>query len=211
MDRDTVWQAVETARLAAADLLADLSPREWEHRSLCPAWRVRDVAAHLTLAPQVSMRDSVVAVVRARGNFNRMIRDTAVRKAAVPPGQLVDEVRSIASSHRLAPMTTHLDPLMDTLVHTQDIAVPLGRRVPMPVEAARASTEHVWSRGFPFHAQRKLRGFRLEATDTEWSGGAGRTLRGPIEALLLLVTGRPAALEKLDGEGKAELKERLSP
>jgi len=207
---DDIWQAVERNRLAAADLLSDLTPQEWEHASLCPAWRVRDVAAHLTLAPQVTVRETVVAVIRARGNFNRMIRDTAIRKAGEPPEQLVGQLRAVATSHKLAPMTTPLDPLMDVLVHTQDIALPLGRRVAMPTEHARAAAQHVWTRGFPFFAQRRLRGFRLTATDTDWTAGEGATVEGPIESLLLLVTGRPVRIDRLAGEGITALKERLS-
>ncbi|MEV0108572.1 hypothetical protein AB0H42_19845 [Nocardia sp. NPDC050799] len=86
--------------------------------------------------------------------------------------------------------TTALDRLMDLLVHGQDIAVPLGMRREMPVDAARWSVERVWRMGRPFRAQRVLAGHRLIATDTEWSGGTGAPLAAPIAEILLLVTGR---------------------
>ena len=50
MDLDEVWRSIDSERASLADLLDDLSPAEWETPSLCEAWRVREVAAHLTLA-----------------------------------------------------------------------------------------------------------------------------------------------------------------
>jgi uncharacterized protein (TIGR03083 family) len=80
MDRDEVWRAIDGERGSLADLLDSLGDQEWETLSLCAGWRVRDVAAHLTLA-QMGVFPAAVAAVRARGNFDRMIRDSAVRQA----------------------------------------------------------------------------------------------------------------------------------
>jgi hypothetical protein len=68
----------------------------------------------------------------------------------------------------------------------------------------------VWRRrSFAFGGRRRLRGFRLTASDVEWSAGAGATVEGPIEALLLLLTGRTAGLPRLTGDGAAALAQRL--
>ena len=48
--------------------------------------------------------------------------------------------------------------------------------------------------GRPFHAERRLSGFGLVATDHPWSAGQGRQVEGPIAAILLLLTGQRAAL-----------------
>ena len=50
MDLDEVWRTIDAERAGLADLFEDLSPPEWATPSLCDAWRVGDVAAHLTLA-----------------------------------------------------------------------------------------------------------------------------------------------------------------
>ncbi len=105
--------------------------QEWETPSLCAGWRVRDVAAHLTLA-HMGAFPAVVALARARGNFNRMVRDTAVRQAALPVREYAPRLRAMAGSRRKAPGVSHLEPLIDVLVHGQDIAIPLGRTRPMP-------------------------------------------------------------------------------
>jgi uncharacterized protein (TIGR03083 family) len=100
--------------------------------------------------------------------------------------------------------------VFDVLVHGQDIAIPLARPRDMPREAARAGAATVWAMGWPFWARRRLRGFRLTATDVEWQVGDGADIRGPIDALLLLLTGRAVVLPRLAGEGTAQLAQRLA-
>ena len=47
---------------------------------------------------------------------------------------------------------------------------------------------------------------RLRATDVDWERGRGSEVAGPIGAILLLLTGRPAALTQLTGEGADALR-----
>lgn len=162
---------------------------------------MRDVAAHVLASSEVSPVGAIVAMVRARGNFHRMMRDDARRRSARPTGEIVADFRRLDGSRRHPPGTSPVEPLNDALVHTQDIAVPLGVRVSMNVEAARLAADRVWARGFPFHAQRTLAGVRLSATDTDWSVGEGLVVEGPIGQLLLLLTGRRVALAQLSGDG----------
>jgi len=204
MDRDQVWQVIDRERLSLANLLDELSAPEWESPSLCAGWRVRDVAAHLTLS-RMGLFPVVVAAVRARGNFNRMVHDTAVRQARLPAREYAPRLRAMAGSRRKAPGVSHLEPLIDILVHGQDIAIPLGRIRPVPAEAAMAAADRVWPDLFPWRAARKLGGFRFAATDCAWTAGEGPLVEGPIAAILLLLTGRNAALSRLSGPGTAAL------
>jgi uncharacterized protein (TIGR03083 family) len=204
MSQDEVWRAIDEERLSLAGLFEDLSEQEWETPSLCAGWRVRDVAAHLTLA-HMGAFPATVALARARGNFNRMVRDTALRQACLPVREYAPRLRAMAGSRRKAPGVSHLEPLIDVLVHGQDIALPLGRTRPMPAQAAMAAADRVWPDLFPWRAERKLRGFRLAATDCSWSAGDGLLVKGPIAAILLLLTGRNAALSELSGPGAAEI------
>jgi uncharacterized protein (TIGR03083 family) len=103
MNRDEVWRAIDAERASLADLLDSLGEREWEVPSLCAGWRVRDVAAHLTLA-QMRPLPAMVAAVRARGNFNRMVHDSAVRQARrLPAIQYAPRLRAMAGSRRKTP------------------------------------------------------------------------------------------------------------
>ncbi|MDT0386354.1 maleylpyruvate isomerase family mycothiol-dependent enzyme [Streptomyces dubilierae] len=192
LDTDELWRIVDQERTSLADLLEGLSPEEWETPTRCGDWRVRDVAAHLTIAARFTYGQVVREMVRARGNWNRMIRDSAVREAALPAAEIVANLRSIVGSRRLAPTTSPHEPLLDLLVHGQDIALALGRTRAMPPAAARDAADRVWTMRFPPRPW-PLPKARLVATDIDWTRGAGPEIRGPVGALLLLLTGRPEA------------------
>ncbi len=211
MDRDDSWRVIQAQRHTLADMLEGLTDTQWEKRSLCQGWRVRDVAAHIAMAPQVPSLSSMLAdAVRARGNFNLLNHDLAVRHATRPSTQIVAELREHAASRRLPVVTNYQNILFDILVHGQDIAIPLGIRRDMPVDAARTGATRVWTMGWPFWAKRRLRGLRLTATDTTWTVGHGADVRGPIAAMLLLLTDRPAALPQLTGDGLPTVTATLS-
>jgi uncharacterized protein (TIGR03083 family) len=209
MDRDELWTTIDAERAALADLLAGLTPEEWGTPSWCAGWRVRDVAAHLTLA-HAGLAFAVPALLRARGSFDRMVHDTAVAAAAAPTEDLVAGLTALVGSRRHAIGTTEVEPLTDVLVHGQDVARPLGRERPVPSAAAATAATRVWSMGWPFWARRRLRGLRLVATDSDWRAGSGAEVVGSTGDLLLLVTGRRQVLPGLSGAGVAVL-EGVSP
>ena len=47
----------------------------------------------------------------------------------------------------------------------------------------------------------RVRGVRLVATDADWAVGDGAAVEGPIQALVMVLTGRTAALDRLEGPG----------
>lgn len=208
MEQEQAWQVIRRERAALGNLLESLDPEEWDQPSLCEGWSVRDVAAHVISWPETSLRQGLVALLRAHGSYNRMIHDEAQRRAQRPTEQIVSDFRRLAGSRRRPPVVTYHEGLLDVLVHTQDIAIPLGRRHDMPVEAARDSADRAWRIAFPFFARRRLAGYRLEATDCDWAVGQGASLRGPAAALLLLVTGRTALVGQLRGDGVQRLSQQ---
>jgi uncharacterized protein (TIGR03083 family) len=210
VDEDAVWRAIDDERSRLADMMEDLSEPQWRTQSLCSDWTVREVAAHLTLA-HTGLLSATLSLIRAGGGFNRMVRDTAIRQARLPVDEYPRRLRAMVGSRRTAPFLTALEPLIDVLCHTQDIARPIGRPHPMPVDAAVAAANHIWARSFPFRARSRLRGFELSATDAPWRVGAGVRVDGPISALLLLVSGRPAGLPDLTGPGVPRLADTFRP
>lgn len=210
MNRDAQWRVIEQQRRAVADMLDDLAPNEWELPSLCAGWRVRDVAAHIALAPQPpGPVDMVREGLRARGRFHRLNHDVSVRYAEA--GQdLIAEIRAHAASRKLPVVTNYRNILYDIMVHGQDIAIPTGRQIDLPIEAAATAATRVWAMGWPFWAKYRLTGFRLIATDTDWVVGTGDEVRGRIADLLLLTTGRSVVLPRLSGDGVGKLWMRLS-
>jgi uncharacterized protein (TIGR03083 family) len=207
VERDEKWAVIAGQRRVLADVLDELDEAEWDRPSLCSQWRVRDVAAHIALTPQSPSVLRILGMgLRARGDFDAVNRDLAVGHADRAGAELVSELRRLADSRHKPAITTLDNLLFDTLVHVQDVAVPLDRTVAMPLAAAREGADRVWRMGWPFWARRRLRGLRLSATDVEWATGDGVEVRGPVQALLLLLTGRTgAALPQLTGAGVQRL------
>jgi uncharacterized protein (TIGR03083 family) len=143
--------------------------------------------------------------------INRAARDRAAR----PTGRIIAEIRGTVGSRRHNVGVTPLETLIDIVVHGQDIAIPLGRTLEVAPGVAATAASRVWAcrndrrkatvfRRLPYHRN------RLVATDTGWSVGAGPEIRGPILALLLLLSGRPVMLDRLGGEGATGFAERLA-
>ena len=211
MDREDVWRGIDQQRRDLVALLEDLSDQEWQHPSLCQGWTVGQVAAHVALQnTTLAMYPRAVLDSIRWGGINGGIHAAACRHAQLPTHQIIDEIQDRIGVWRPLPAVGYRESAIDYLVHTQDIATPLGRRVKMPPEVATVAAERVWTNPRMFHARKKLAGCRLVATDTDWTAGEGQEVTGPISALLLLLTGRPAALDHLSGPGAATLQTRTS-
>ena len=210
LSRPEVDAAVAAERHRVADLVADLPDEQWTTPSLCSAWTVRDVVAHLTVTTRMTVPRLLRAAVLARGSFDRMAVDLAAQRAeAYPTDELVAQLRQSADSTRRFPGSTPRDPLMDLVVHGQDIARPLGRRHVSPPDVVADCLAYVATNRF-LGGPRRLAGVRLISTDTGWTLGEGAELRGPDVDLLLVAAGRRVGLEALEGPGAAVVGARLS-
>lgn len=216
---DAVWLAIDDQRTRTADLLEQLTPEQWEHASLCPAWTVRHVAAHLTLQQQ-GYRDAAAFVARhprmlRSVTLNATIRESAlIRARELSPPEIVAGIRGTVGSRRHNAFVTPLETLTDILVHSQDIAVPLGLDLPIrPTAGVLAATRRWDTRSSWLSSVFRplpLDGHRLTATDADWTRGQGPEVAGSIGALLMLLTGRDAALDQLTGGGADALRSVLT-
>ena len=207
--RAEIDAAVSAERLALAAFVSELDDGQWSTQSLCEAWTVRDVIAHLTVTTRLSFLNVLVAAVRARGSFDRMeVNLAAGRASRFTNAELVAQLGESAESQRRTPMSTPMDPLMDLVIHAQDVARPLGLSYTSPSKVVAASLAYVASNRF-MGAPRRLAGVRAVSTDTGWSVGEGPEVHGPDIDLLLAVAGRPAGLEALTGPGLERLSSQL--
>ncbi|MUL82072.1 MULTISPECIES: maleylpyruvate isomerase family mycothiol-dependent enzyme [unclassified Mycolicibacterium] len=190
MDSDTIWRNIDEQRVQLADLLDTLQPHQWSTASLCTGWTVREVAVHLTQS-QLSRADLVRAALKSGFRFNAMVRRMALTDPADPPA-ITARLRGMVGSRQRPPMAKEIDPLLDVLVHTQDICVPLGVDRPMPVDAAVAVAERLWHMKFPFAPQRDLPGYRFAATDTDFAVGPqwGARREAPIRDIVMMFARR---------------------
>ncbi|TFB99776.1 maleylpyruvate isomerase family mycothiol-dependent enzyme [Cryobacterium adonitolivorans] len=187
------WSGHLAATLTAiADLLAGLTPEQWEAQSLCTGWRVRDVAGHLVWRLGSTKRELVGSATRAYvGHFVRPARaiDVVSRAAAsAEPEQLVARLREIAAAKATTGRGGIVE-LTEAVVHGLDVAHPLGLTLPIHATAGGAVALRR-SLIAPTEITAVLRTRRLVATDAEWSVGHGEPLRGQASELILFLFGR---------------------
>lgn len=208
MEKAEIWRHVHAERAALAELLGSLPDEDWSHDSLCAGWSVHDVAAHVISTPQIGWREMGGLVARNLGRgYNTMIFREVKRLGAreTRASILADFERYAASTHHV-PTTTSVEPLIDALLHHQDIVRPLGRSHAMPPDAAAAAADRV-RRLAPLMGTGKLvRSVRLVATDVDWTRGSGPTISGPIQELLMLTSGRAPDPALVSGDGLAALR-----
>ena len=216
MNDDELWAAIDAQRLSTTDLLEELTPEEWEQPSLCERWTVRDVAGHLTLQ-EMTLGSAVLLALRHPGSVNHLIYASSRDRAKLPTDQLIAKIRGMVGSRRHVFGMTPLESLIDNVLHGQDIAVPTSRVLEVPPDVAATAASRVWDDRRSLKGRRKAKvfrrlpyeGHRLSATDIDWSVGEGPEIRGPVLALLLLLTGRPVVIPQLDGDGATTLATQL--
>ncbi|WP_345417711.1 maleylpyruvate isomerase family mycothiol-dependent enzyme [Actinomycetospora chlora] len=210
MDAAELHAAITAERLSLADVIDTLTPDQWRHPSLCTGWTVDTLVAHLTLTSRITPFEAVRAMIGARFDINRMIDRTArARAAEYPPADLAAQYRESATWTGRPLGTRPRDPLVDVLVHGQDLARPLHIPHAMPPDHVVPALEYAVAASF-YGASTRLAGLRLVATDADWAHGDGSEVHGPSGELLLVTTGRAAGLPGLEGPGVDELAARLS-
>lgn len=191
-----------------ADFLETLSAEQWQAPTLCDRWDVRQVVAHVISYD--AARPLAVATNFVRTGFRPgRVNDLRMRSLANwTPGQLVGFLRSHVRPSGLTAGFGGGIGLTDCLIHHQDIRRPLGLHRDIPSDRVREALG-VALRAPVLPARWNAKGLRLHATDLDWTNGNGPEVTGPGEALLLALTGRPIALEQLDGPGLDTLRRRL--
>jgi uncharacterized protein (TIGR03083 family) len=112
MNEDELWAAIDAQRVRTVRLLQDLTPADWELASLCDGWRVRDVAAHLTMQ-QMTLGDALKALFRHPGGMNHVNHANAVSAANRPTEELIAEIGGMIGSRRHNVGVTPRDTLID--------------------------------------------------------------------------------------------------
>jgi uncharacterized protein (TIGR03083 family) len=198
-------------RRRLADLLSGLTDEQRAAPSLCEAWSVHDVGAHLIVPLEVSTSRFALTMLACRGSFDRANVRLTRQQARRPVDEIVDVLREKAEARFTPPGAGPEAPLTDLLVHGLDIRWPLGLAREVPEARVQKSLAFLTSRSARgLVARGTLSGLRFEATDLDWAHGRGPTVRGDAEALLLALTGRAAALARLSGDGWATLHARLT-
>jgi uncharacterized protein (TIGR03083 family) len=218
----------EMLRAERADLrqlLSVLTPEQWDAPSLCAGWRVRDVVAHLVATPQTRLRHvlrGVPGMVHFEAGMNRTAATRLAELAPLTTEQLLDaydtsmrldrpydDLSGMPWFGRLYVQCTPDQGLADTVIHHQDIRVPLGLHRVVPPQRVLASLNKVAASRWVFGGKARTKGLRIEADDIDFASGNGALVRGPGEALALALSGRSVGLDRLEGEGVPTLRSRI--
>jgi uncharacterized protein (TIGR03083 family) len=98
--------------------------------------------------------------------------------------------------------------LADGVIHHQDIRRALGIPRTVPPDRLRAALP-IAAKAPTLPSKSNVKGLKLVASDVDWVHGEGSEIRGPGEAMLMAMTGRPDALDDLTGPGVPELAARI--
>ncbi len=193
-----------------ADLLDQLTPAQWDHETLCPGWRVRDLVAHMFSYEDLSRPALARRFIRGRFSLNRINELCLADHVGKSPGELTALARRCVQPRGLTTGFNGGIALVDTMIHHQDIRRPLNLARAIPPERLWSALEFAKTaptiRGF-WHR----RGLRLSATDLDWTVGTGPEVTGTGEALLMAIAGRPTSVDELEGLGQLILRRRLVP
>jgi uncharacterized protein (TIGR03083 family) len=205
----TLMTMARAERADLADFLATLTPQDWEAPSLCSKWSVKDVVAHVISYEELGAMGLLKRFAKGWIVLPNQVNQVGVDEfAALTPQQLLEFLRNHLQPRGLTAGFGGMIALVDSTIHHQDIRRCLRR--PRSVPADRLERVLGLVPGNPrLGAGRRIRGLRLRATDIDWAHGRGPEVTGPGEALLMAMSGRPAALADLSGPGVATLTKRL--
>ena len=191
-----------------ASFLDGLTSQQWNSPTLCELWTVREVAIHTVSYDELTTAGLVGRFLKGRLNTDRINAIGVADYSDRSPEQITVLIRSYAQPHGLTGGFGGKIALTDGMVHQQDIRRSIG--LPRTIDPERLRTALNFARFAPtIRGAWRARGVRLVANDLDWSHGRGPEVRGPGEALLMAMAGRRAALDDLDGPGKAKLAQQF--
>lgn len=197
-------QMARDEREEFALLLDGLTPEQWDSPTLCELWTVREVAIHTVSYDELTTGGLVGRFLKGRLSVDRINALGVADYADRSPEEITAMIRAHAEPHGLTGGFGGRIALTDGMIHQQDIRRSLG--LPRTIDPQRLRTALDFARFAPtIRGAWRARGVRLVATDLDWSYGKGPEVRGSGEALLMAMAGRRAALDVLDGPGKAKL------
>ena len=172
-----------------ADLLDAAAIGVWDAPSLCEKWLVRHVIAHLTMPARLTPEQFGAEMAAAGGDFTVVSDTVAVRDAALPVTELLDQLRSPRLHAWQPPGGGAAGALSHAVIHSLDVTIALDLPPVAPDEAVLAVLDQLTAADGAWFGI-DLTGVRLEAADTDWSWGDGRVVRADSGSLVALLSGR---------------------
>lgn len=208
MTKPDLMALAEEERADLVELLRTLTPAQWQVRSLCADWTVRDVATHVVSYEELTAPRLAGTFVRGALRVSAVNDVALARYRDLDPEGVVDLVARHLRPRGLTSGFGGAIALTDGLIHHQDIRRALGLPRAVPPHRLRPVLDFAL-RAPTLSAKKNARGLALEATDLDWKAGGGPEVVGTGEALLMAIAGRPHALDDLTGPGLETLRQRV--
>jgi len=199
------WSEIHRERAALAGDLADVDA--WSTRSLCHEWTVHDVLGHLVSTATLTPVTFFARLAGSGFRFAAMTTKNIARETADGPSATLARLRAHANDTTGPPGPAD-SWLGEVVVHGTDIRWPLGLDRAFPAATLIRIAEFYRRSNLLIGAKNRVAGLTLRASDAGWSTGSGPEVSGPMLALVMAMTGREAALERLSGAGLDRLSAR---
>lgn len=206
---DHLWALAHAERAALAEDLSRLSAEQWRHDTLCGAWDVEEVVAHLTAAASLNQRKWLRSMLAARFRPDVHNKRRLMEQRGDTPAETLDRFRAVIAS-TTAPSSHIPAYLGEVVVHAQDIRQPVGLTRPPSLDALTPVAEFFAQRNFAVPSRTRIADLRLQADDGPFRAGSGALVTGSTLALVMGMAGRLPYVDELKGPGVQLLRARVS-
>ncbi len=215
VSEDIVWEYVRSCRHDLYNYLLSLSTADWNKQSLYQGWLVRDVVAHLIILYNYQTSSSLIDFIRCGFRINKFLFITAKVYGKHDKQKLLSDYKKLIEQRSIPFFVPPLNALVDTLIHEQDIRIPLGHNKPIKKDLLK----FVFINWKPknFNIGERITGIKkrtsklhFSASDLTITYGSGLKVIGNAQDILLAIAGRKTSIARLHGDGVEVLRKRLN-
>jgi uncharacterized protein (TIGR03083 family) len=204
------WELAGRARHEFADLVEPFNERQLETLTLCEGWTVRHVLGHLVWFSELNMPSYLFRAALPGFKFKKLANRAVEKRLRRPVPDLIEALRSDAEAPLPVPGAPETRMVTELAIHTQDVRRALdlpGELHPEVVLMVLVFMTRHRSAKHVLHPK-AIDELTLSTTDGNWSVGSGPEVKGPPEALMMALAGRPT-FHELTGDGVGILKAQL--
>ncbi len=180
--------AAELQRLAAT--LDSLDESSWSAPSLCEAWAVRNVVAHLTTPARYDAERFGQELAKDGFDFQTMSDRLSLRDGDLPTVALLADLRSDTLAAFEQPGGGWAGSISHVVIHGLDVTLPLGLDRAAGDEATRLVLDGLVSSGDRTLFGVEIGGRTWRATDLAWEHGTGSPHAATAGELVAVLSGR---------------------
>lgn len=160
MPKVDVWPTIHAQRKALAADLDGLTNEQWETRSLCTDWSVRDVVAHMTATAKISAGQFFPRLIASGFSLRKLqTKDIGIERGSSPADTLARFKAEVDSSkHPPGPGGSWLG---EVIIHSEDIRRSLGMSHDYSVDAVVDVADFYKGSNLIVGAKRRIAGLRL--------------------------------------------------